>query len=345
MPVPTKTDENPISSPARTVIGWQGLQFDLPPDWNLVGFSMDRDNGSLRVDAPGDKALSVMVTWTNVARQNPKTAYYLLAPLLRRLLRRPEPDINKPDLRASLEKYLKEAAKQAKRVRTNFESNIKSEKTEGENDERVAINFTWTGEGRGQGKIWYCQTCHRVVVAQVMGRGKDNQAIQNVASQLFATLRDHAEDGFDRWALYDLHIDIPEDFRLESQQLKSGYLNLVFRRHGERILVERWGLANLTLKRFTIPEWFRNNAAVRVKEADCEAREQNTHDMTYLARPLPWMRRLRSWRDGMLRRPASLYEGGCWSCAESNRIYLVQAFLNRRSEEVWKGIVSRCDCH
>jgi len=33
----------------RTLIGWQGLRFSLPPEWNITGFSMDRREGYLKV--------------------------------------------------------------------------------------------------------------------------------------------------------------------------------------------------------------------------------------------------------------------------------------------------------
>ena len=119
----------------------------------------------------------------------------LLAPTVRRWLRRPEPALTQADLKSNLEKMFQESAKQAKKAKTTFESSIKAEKIEGENDERISINFAWSGAGKGQGKIWRCKTCNRVVVAQVVGMGKDQNSIAAVAAQLFATLKDHSEDG------------------------------------------------------------------------------------------------------------------------------------------------------
>src|SRR5262249_45059025 len=145
--------------------------FTLPPEWNVTGFSMERDSGYLRVDSPGSGTMTVQIRWTNAAKpdEGPTTGYTLLAPHVRKLFRRPPPPIPKPDLKSSLEKMLKETEKQAKKAKTAFESSIKSERTEGENDERAAMNFSWSGVGRGQGKIWYCETCHRIVIAQVVG--------------------------------------------------------------------------------------------------------------------------------------------------------------------------------
>ena len=221
----SKSGPEPEASGTPTVIGWQGIRFQLPPDWNLTGFSMNRENGYLRVDAPGDAALTVQVRWMNSARPEPvgpPNVYSFATPYVRKWLRRPTPVAPKPDLRANLERLLKDTAKQAKKSKVAFDSQVKTEKIEGDNDERTAINFSWTGQGRGQGKIWHCATCNRVVVAQVIGLAKDQSAIAAVASQLFATLHDHALNGYDRWALYDLQVDVPEDFRLEEQKLLFG---------------------------------------------------------------------------------------------------------------------------
>ena len=96
------------SAPKQSVIGWQGVRFTLPPDWNLTGFSMDRETGYLRVDAPGNSAMTVQVRWTKANLPETKTLSHFIAPKvapkLRKLLKRPEPIPPKPDLKASLEK-------------------------------------------------------------------------------------------------------------------------------------------------------------------------------------------------------------------------------------------------
>src|SRR5262249_32216013 len=54
----------------RTVVGWQGIRCVLPPDWNVTRFSMDRDNGSLGIDSPGNGTMTVQIRWSNAASQN-----------------------------------------------------------------------------------------------------------------------------------------------------------------------------------------------------------------------------------------------------------------------------------
>ncbi|MCS6777852.1 MAG: hypothetical protein RMJ43_06655 [Chloroherpetonaceae bacterium] len=335
----------PMEAEARTVVGWQGVRCVLPADWNVSGFSMDRDNGYLRVDAPGTGSLVVQVRWWNVARSRPRTLYDLAAAVVRRWSRRPEPPVIAPDLRANLDNLLKETARKSRRSHTDFRADIKPERSEGE---RTAINFTWVGNGRGQGKIWYCATCHRVLIAQVVGAPQEAGAIGAVASQLMGSLRCHGESGYDLWALYDLQIQIPEDFRLDTQKLLSGYLHLEFARGGERIFLDRWGLANLTLKRFTCDEWLRNHAAVNLSRYTRTLRDDlNGHEIAYYEGVLAPAGKLRAFYEarGSLRRFPDAYAGGIWNCDVSNRIYAIQAFLRACDLDVWKGSVQRCVCH
>ena len=353
-----KIEEGQAESAASglpTVIGWQGIRFSLPSDWNLTGFSMNRDNGYLRVDAPGEATMTIQVRWLNAAKPEPTggppNIYALAAPTIRKWMRRPEPVLPKPDLRANLERMLKETAKQARKSKATFQSTIKAEKTEGIDGERTAIHFSWTGQGRGQGKIWHCKTCNRVVLAQVIGlatQQKAQAAINVIASRLFANFRDHALEGYDRWALYDLQVDVPESFRLEEQKLLAGHLHLEWARGGERIVLDRWGLANMTLKKFTLAEWFQNQALVNVRTLTRnEDHTVHGHESVRYSGSLALMSRLRALRDSKasLKGFPSRYEGGIWTCPNSNKIIAVQTLFNRQTQDLWEDVVSRLLCH
>lgn len=336
--------------PTVTVVGWQGIRFQLPPEWNVSAVSMDRDNGSLRVDAPGDSTLSVQIRWMNAAKPQqagPPNLYHYLAPQFRKWFRRPEPPVPPTNLKANIERILKEAEKQAKKTKASFESSIRPEKTEGPDGERSAINFSWTGVGRGQGKIWQCRTCNRIVIAQVIGLAKDQAAISAVASQLFATLEDHTTDGYDLWALYDLQIGIPEDFRLEAQELKSGFLHLSFARGGEKILVDRWGLANVARKRFSLTDWFKNNAFARLKHMKKDEETIYDHEAVHYVGSLGLFDRLRLLKDAKtaLRRFPTRYEGSLWECTDSNKLFAVQVLHSKKTEGLWDEVTDRCVCH
>jgi len=356
MPIPTDKLPRPHRAPsasltagAATVIGWQGVRCTLPAEWNLTGFSMDRDDGYLRVDGPPDSSMSVQIRWQNAAKpqQSRLTLYHTLSGWWRTWRKLPPTPTPAPDLKSNLDRILKETAKQSKKSKTAFETSIKPERIEGDQGERTSINFSWSGTGRGQGKIWHCAQCNRIVVAQVLGLHKEHAALAAVASQLFASLHDHAADGYDLWALYDLELQMPSDFRLEDQKLLSGHLQLTFGRSGERVVVDRWGLANMTLKRFKVDEWFRNNASVNLRRMKPHEDETRGHPVTRYEGTLSLFDRLKMLREarGSLRRFATRYEGGAWNCPESNKIYAVQVYHNRRTVGLWADIVRRCGCH
>jgi hypothetical protein len=336
--------------PGKTVVGWQGVRFTLPPEWNVTGFSLDRDNGYLRVDSPGAGTTSVQVRWSNAAKpeQGPPTPYYMLAPYFRKLLKRPEPAPQKTDLRQTLDRILKDAAKEAKKSgKAPFECQTRPEKTEGLNDERTSMGFTWTGSGRGQGKIWRCNTCNRVVVAQVVGLQKDHNQIGAVASQLFATFQDHSEDGYDLWALYDLQAQVPVEFHLAAHRVMSGHLQLAFARGAERIIIERWGLANVTLKRFKLHEWFESNALCPVKQMPHTEHEINGHTAVKVSGSLPLSARFTALKEckGTIRPFPNRYTAGAWHCEDENKLYTIQVLHSAKTEGLWDQIAARCHCH
>jgi hypothetical protein len=161
-------------------------------------------------------------------------------------------------------------------------------------------------------------------------------------------LQDHAVDGYDLWALYDLQVEIPDTFRLEAQELKSGYLHLTFGRGGERVILDRWGLANITLKKFTPEEWFTNHAFMGVKKLTKETvSSDREHEATKFYGPLNLLARLRVLREAKmsLRRFPSQYEGGIWHCEESNKLFSIQVLHNKRTQGLWAEVVRRCSCH
>ncbi len=343
--------KNEIVTPRKTVIGWQGIRFKLPPDWNVTGFSMDRDNGYLRVDSPGNGTITVQIRWTKSDKpQGVSNSLYsmTLLPLLQRFTKKPLSMVKTPNLKTNLERMFLESAKEAKRAKATFESSIKPEKTEGPEGERTAMNFSWTGAGRGQGKIWFCSKCRRVVIAQVVGLMKDHGAMSSIASQLFATLHDHSEEGFDMWGLYDLQLKVPDDFILEEQKLLSGYLSLTFGRQGEKIFIDRWGLANVTLKKFTEAEWFQNNSQVSFKRMKKDSLEKaDLHSVARFVGSLPIFSRIKILKDAKnsLRRFPSKYEGGVWLCEETNKIFTLQVMSGKKSKNLFEDTLNSVVCH
>ncbi|MGC8669107.1 MAG: hypothetical protein ACP5VE_13410 [Chthonomonadales bacterium] len=329
------------ASQTRTLIGWQGIRFVLPSDWNLTGFSIEPHGGYLKVDSPG--TMFAQIRWTDRAAPKPRTLFdYTLHALRRiRLLRAATPP--EPELRAVLEAFLTDTRKQARKSKGAFEYRIKPWVQEA-GGMRQAHHFSWSAGDQGQGKIWRCSYCGRTVIAQVVGRQRDDVA--QTAAGLFSSMVDHPEDGWTTWALYDFVGAAPEDFRLVRHKLMSGYLLLELERPGERLRLERWGLANVALKKFTLAEWFRQVCAPPVAAQEDGLTRNGHPSVEARGTPANLLRRAALWfRSGASLRPALWYSGCAWACPQSNRIYAVQLWRPGRNPDLLDEVADRCECH
>ena len=328
---------------ARSIVGWDGVRFTVPSDWTVTGVSLDRANGYLKVDSP--ETMFLQVKWADHKAQRPRSLAGLAAQALRSLRGIPEQDGETPELRPLLDTFLKETAKRAKKEHRSFECKVKPPTTEA-GGERVALHFSWTGGGIGQGKIWFCNVCRRMVVAQVVGQPKD--PVTDLAASIFGDMRDHPEDAWTVWGLFDLVVGIPEGFALRSHKLLSGYLKLEFaNRLCGRIVIERWGLANVVRRKFTVEEWLRQMSEARRHDVQYAHVQANGHDAVQatgrVRGPLGLIAAYREALPSL--RPALRYEACAWECGESNKIYAVQAWTPLQSAGLLGDLAARCECH
>ena len=139
------------------------------------------------------------------------------------------------------------------------------------------------------------------------------------------------------------------DFRLEEQKLLSGHLHLEWARGGERIVLDRWGLANMLLKKFyarrLVPQ-----------QRPCSAEIPDIGRRAYGA----WTR-----KPALFGR-AALMEQSCAPCgtrkypcgvsrpamkAASGTVTTpiksmhVQMLHQKHTNGLWEDVVSRCVCH
>lgn len=339
----TAAQSNPRTGEPRTLIGWQGVRFTLPPEWNVTGFSTERGEGYLKVDSPD--TMFVQVKWSSPGTPRARTLGDLLLAGWRRWRGQEAAAPKPPDLRGTLDRFLKETARRTRKSRAAFDYKVKPEVEEA-GGERLAHHFSWKGAGQAQGKIWHCRSCGRVMVAQVVGQARDNVA--DVAAAMFGSMCDHSEDGWDVWALYDLVAAVPESFRLAAHKLMSGQLRLEFARRGERIRIERWGLANVARKRFTLKEWMEHATEAPAHRAPArEGAEIQGHEgVTARGRVRGPIALVRAVRDALPSlRPGTRYDAQVWECAESNKLYAVQVWRNVRTKGLLEEVVARCECH
>ena len=293
-------------------VGWHGIIVDAPADWSLVGVSGDAKKGYFRIDSPVASALEVK--WESAAGK-------------------------KPDLMVKAREFLSSIEKSVKKRKIKFTKEIKAD---GEN----VVRFLWRGDRLGQGRIFYCADCDRIMIGQLISTREEN--ISNVGSDMLDSMRDHREDGWVEWAMYGLDFAIPPGYSMSKQTLMSGYLALFFKKGARTIVVERWGLANTLVGRETIEEWYRKDAMPDVKGYRANFLPESTagHEglrMDGRRSGIVQMAKAAAYSLTLNPHPAML-TGYVWHCEESNRLYSVRA-THTQGELVAEKIRDLIKCH
>lgn len=295
----------------RTWVGWQGVVAEVPADWSLVAVSGDEKNGYFRADNGGTLALEVK--WSKVG--------------------------NNVDLASKLSAYLEDLRRRARKRKVKFEHKLKSK-------DGGVLSFTWRADRKAQGRLWRCEQCSRVMIAQVSGTHSDE--VSSVASSILPTVVDHSEAGWRTWAMYDLVADIPVGYALERHKLMSGYIQLVFRKKTNKLIIERWGIANVALKNTSLREWIKERMGRDLEPYDFKIEDIEFEEeigVVIEGRRSGLLQMLKSAFEFItFRRPATRLDGYAWVCSESNRIYSVQSIHTCR-EDVLDGVLERVVCH
>jgi hypothetical protein len=196
--------------------------------------------------------------------------------------------------------------------------------------ERAVAGFTWSGDKRGIGAVWYCAHCHRVTIAQVTGDVSGKGGIVGASELVLGSLQCHdVEPGRRVWAIYDLKTVVPSDFALTTAQLMNVYLRLSFVRNTTRLSVEQWAVANVARKAAYLDDWVAANAKGELTEARytvSEAEVRGKAAVAYTGGPgfgqpmIDVMRELTRFQ-----KPATRFSALAWEDEAANKIYLVQS--------------------
>jgi len=203
---------------------------ELPADWEFGGLSGDYDNGYIRMD---DENMPRMeLKWSRSKEK-------------------------KPDLQKILDEYFKSMKKRlgASASGLKIKRDVNLVKNEDFFENRDVVFYNWKSNVRANGAIWHCKECKRIIVVQVMGYLKES--ILPLTLKILESVRDHPTGHTNIWSAYQLAAEVPRRYHLEKQKLMSGYLLLSFA-DGSRVLnIERYGLADVTLRDTDLESWFR----------------------------------------------------------------------------------------
>jgi len=253
-------------------------------------------------------------------------------------------------LEHSVSRFVDTLARQAKKQKQPFtpvaKAHLVSKSRRGKHQ---VVNFGWTGDreavaGHGWGVSWHCAGCGRVMVAHLIGRGRERpEKMQRLAGEILASLECHGSGGWQTWSVFGLRVEIPEEFELARSKLMAGRLELSWKRarkpgmrfmlaRDETIGLTRVSLADVLLQNETLAQW----ATRTLWRADKQwifMRFEDTkiggHDAVQSEGDLRDMRlRLRSALfDFVRRRRAPRAEMRVWHSAADNKIYALTSDL------------------
>lgn len=284
----------------------------------MTGYSGTQEAGYFRAD--DGENLSLEVKW---ATEKPPVS--LLPWAKPAAVKVPDVDVR----RESYFRLLKDSGKK-KKIAVTAKNADPPKGVLRDHSERTAAGFTWSGDKRGIGAVWYCAHCHRVTIAQVTGDVSGKGGIVGASDSVLGSLQCHdAEPGKRVWAIYDLKTVIPSDFALTTAQLMNVYLRLSFARNTTRLSVEQWAVANVARKEAYLDDWVAANAKGELTEARYSVSETEVRGksaVAYTGGPgfgQPMIDVIREVT--RLQKPATRFSGLAWEDEATNKIYLVQS--------------------
>ncbi|MDQ3812654.1 MAG: hypothetical protein M3347_01730, partial [Armatimonadota bacterium] len=272
------------------------------------------------------------------------------------------------DLERSITQFLNRLEREAKKKRRRFQAAdhphlvAKSRKRKAQ-----IVSFGWTGEredvldGQGWGVAWRCEECGRIVVAHVIGRGLEKtEKVQKLAAEVLTSLECHGSGGWQTWSVFDLRLEMPEEFLLSRAKIVTGRIEIEWirprppapkgwTRRDERVAVRRLAAANVLLENETLEDWTERVQARPDKRRAFGAAAETTvrgHPALLLQGvPRHLRRRITEWCLNRLRCRIPPAEMRVWHCEESNKIFVLDCELSPANAHVTQDVLDSLECH
>ncbi len=342
--MPASAPQTPAPSPlfgrARRLLGWQGYIAHLPTEWNPGKFAGKRASGDIRID--DEDGTRMELRW----EETKKT----------------------PDVKKSIDNFLKQLEKTAKKNGDEFQIDENAHTvSRGRKRKEQVTSFGWIGapdaqSSCGYGAAWSCPVCNRVTFAHIVGHAGDKPAkVMRLAGEILTDMECHGEGGWDTWGAFDIQLEIPTEFELKSAQLLLNKIDIEWvrarptglygwGRRAERIRIMRFPVANVLLDGKEIKEWGDWNVQHKNKQLalrEATPAEINGHAGLLYRGPVKDLKqRAGVWFfDTIMRRRTPQGEVRVWECPESNRIYVMESEVSPVNAHVPADVLDALACH
>lgn len=263
------------------------MSMDVPADWELGAASGDAESGYVRLD--DNDMVRLEMRW--------------------------EKSKGKVTAEEVVGNHLKQAEKDAARAKqkTRSKRDLSLVKLDGVDYEC----FSFDAEFQSLGMVRRCEQCKRSLFVRVMYR--KGESIRSAVKRIFGSLRDHAGGDAVRWHFFDFEFETPTGAVLKERSLKTGCLEMLFRRGRDEMEVARVSLAEIQLQKKALKSWFEEFYSKRLRgyACSCEEEEFRGHkSLVYTGqaktlRPITTLLRIR--RDLRAR---------VWRCEESDKLFI-----------------------
>ncbi|MCS7252670.1 MAG: hypothetical protein RMK18_02255 [Armatimonadota bacterium] len=313
----------PFAQSERKRIAWQDISLFVPSEWHIVKLQVARSEGYIRLD--DDDMMRFELKWAAT------------------------PPGQVLNLKEHAQAFLSRMAKEFKKGGKEFTHSIDT-KLVGRHQVsgRDVLTFSWVSECIGEGMLWWCGRCGKLVIAQVIG--SKGEPIKELAKRVFVSISDHSKDDWHEWELFGLNFKTPASMILREQRVESGFVRFRFKRGDEETLeVARWSAANLILKGTTLEGWAAQVLKEHLRKFDITYRRGkfNGHDCIELGgkakSPLKTLQLLI--RQITKRSPMPKLNGLMWECDKTNRLIMMLAIAPPQAMEELSASVVSFRCH
>jgi len=201
-------------------MGWNGVRLNVPAHWEtsvLGPFHLQLDDGA---------GPALELSWRRLSRGLSSEPH--LKRLIRQFRHRPGVEFREGPV-----------PREWREVLDSFSANA----------------FAWSAaDTRGEGALLSCPLCGTVTLVQFLSRLEPVEP--RLAVEVLRSFRDHSENEMVTWALFGMHAEVPEGFRLEEHRFSPGYYELRFAQGGEKLTLRRWSPANVILRGRDLRSWF-----------------------------------------------------------------------------------------
>lgn len=308
-----------LSKAPRHLIAWHGISLTVPEDWNIGAIGGDLKEGYLRLD--GSDMPRVEIKWAKVGSGH-------------------------VDIPGLVEKYLRDLQK-GKKNQTKVQRDVQLTGRRKARHKSGLECFGWQSETQGMGAAWYCPDCEKTVIVQVMGTL--DEPLAKLAEPVIQDLEDHPLDDWLTWSTYGFTCQTPERFKLGGQKLMAGLIELDLACENERLHVARWGMANVALRNTTLKEWGQKELGKRLKKflVDLDVNEYRGHErLTLSGRSNLPQEKVAAFAQHCLGKPyPDRVLAHLWHCKDENKLFYVEAVLDREQLGMVEELCDRLPCH